>query len=86
MSITLQTPKVYQYPETGRPDEGLEVYLWFDGNIDCYLQGRATPFEIINGFIVFTGQNPPMDYFDLYSLTFRGFTKTPDEVNNVQAN
>ena len=46
MNTTLQTPKVYQYPETGRPDEGLEVYIWPNGDIDAYLNGRGLLFGV----------------------------------------
>lgn len=75
MNITLQTPKVYQYPETGRPDEGLEVYLWPDGNIDCFLNGRETPFERRHPFfILFLGANRLADWFDLETFEFNTLT------------
>lgn len=87
MDITLQTPKVYQYSETGRPDEGLEVYIWPNGDIDTYFNGRSTPHEIsMLGFVCFLGHNLPMDYFDLTDNTFSNLTTTLEEVNNGQAN
>lgn len=69
MNITLQTPKVYQYPPSGRPDEGLEVYLWPEGSIDCYLNGRETPFTLAHPILYFLADNTPY-FFDLITLQF----------------
>jgi hypothetical protein len=37
-------PTVYQYPPDGRPDHGLEVYVWPNGDRDAYLDGRGLHF------------------------------------------
>ena len=58
--ITYETevPKVYQYPSTGRPDEGLEVYIWPNDPLDVYFDGRPCVHTQINDilFIVVPNQ------------------------------